>query len=147
MSNTKYKNMKKELHLTKRFLQKIGIRFIRMMNIDRVKGMTEAEREAGGILRKLMSDDENELLTSPTTGKYYVKCNKKSMLLVLGDGELSIINHVYGYNVHLAPRVEQLFREQFLDEIEKRRESMESEFRNSVKHSLKEIYKNLENEK
>jgi hypothetical protein len=24
---------------------------------------------------------------------------------------------------------------------------MESEFRNSVKHSLKEIYKNLENEK
>ena len=139
--------MRKELHLTKRFFQKIGIRFIRMMNIDRVKGMTEAEREAGGILRKLMADEETELLTSPTTGKYYIKCNRRSMLLVLGDGELSIINHVYGYNVHLAQRVENLFRDQFLDEIENRRESMESEFRNSVKHSLKEIYKNLENEK
>ena len=139
--------MRKQLHLTKRFFQKIGIRFIRMMNIDRVKGMTEAEREAGGILRKLMVDEQTDLLTSPTTGKYYVKCNKRSMLLVLGDGELSIINHVYGYNVHLSQRVEHLFREQFLDEIEKRRESMESEFRNSVKHSLKEIYKNLENEK
>jgi hypothetical protein len=73
--------MRKELHLTKRFFQKIGIRFIRMMNIDRVKGMTEAEREAGGILRKLMADEETELLTSPTTGKYYIKCNRRNYYL------------------------------------------------------------------
>lgn len=139
--------MNKQLHFAKRFLQKVGIKLTRLMNQGQSKGMTEAEREAGGILRKLMSDGETDLLTSPTTGKYYLKCEKRSMLLVIGDGELSIINHVYGYNVHLSQRVESLFREQFLDEVEKRREAMEAEFRTSVKHSLKEIYKNLENEK
>lgn len=139
--------MNRKLHLARRFFQKIGIRISRTMNVNKAKGMTEAEREAGGIFRKLISDQETDLLTSPTTGKYYIKCEKRSMLLVLGDGELSIINHVYGYNVHLSQRVEQLFRDQFLDEVERRRDNMESEFRTSVRHSLKEIYKNLENEK
>jgi len=139
--------MNKKIHFVKRFFQKFGIRLSRIMEVNKAKGMSEAEREAGGILRKLISDQETDLLTSPTTGKYYVKCERRSMLLVLGDGELSIINHVYGYNVHLSQRVEQLFRDQFLDEVEKRRDNMESEFRTSVKHSLKEIYKNLENEK
>ncbi len=139
--------MSKELHLVKRFFQKIGIRMSRLMDVNKAKGISEPEREAGSILRKLIADQETDLLTSPTTGKYYVKCEKRSMLLVLGDGELSIINHVYGYNVHLSQRVEQMFRDQFLDEVEKRRDNMENEFRTSVKHSLKEIYKNLENEK
>lgn len=139
--------MNRQIHFAKRLFQKIGIRMSKLMNTGQQRKMTEAEREAGGILRSLISDEEVDLLTSPTTGKYYVKCNKRQMLLVIGDGEISIINHVYGYNVHLSQRVEQLYRNQFLDEIEKRREIMESEFRNSVKHSLAEIHKNLKNAK
>ncbi len=139
--------MNKQIHFAKRLFQKLGIRMSKLMNTGQQRKMTEAEKEAGGILRSLISDEQVDLLTSPTTGKYYVKCNKRQMLLVIGDGEISIINHVYGYNVHLSQRVEQLYRNQFLDEIEKRREDMESEFRNSVKHSLAEIHKNLKNAK
>ncbi len=139
--------MNKQIHFAKRLFQKLGIRMSKLMNTGQQRKMTEAEKEAGGILRSLISDEQVDLLTSPTTGKYYVKCNKRKMLLVIGDGEISIINHVYGYNVHLSQRVEQLYRNQFLDEVEKRREDMESEFRNSVKHSLAEIHKNLKNAK
>ena len=138
--------MKKQLHFAKRLFQRIGIKMSKIMNTAEKRKMTEAEKEAGGILRLLISDKETDLLTSPTTGKYYIKCNNRQMLLVLGDYELSIINHVYGYNVHPSQRIERLFRDQFLDEIEKRREDMESEFRNSVKHSLKEIHNTLKNE-
>ena len=138
--------MNKQVHFAKRLFQRIGIKMAKLMNSGQKRKMTEAEKEAGGILRLLISDKETDLLTSPTTGKSYIKCNNRQMLLVLGDYELSIINHVYGYNVHLSQRIERLFRDQFLDEIEKRREDMESEFRNSVKHSLKEIHNTLKNE-
>jgi hypothetical protein len=138
--------MNKQVHFAKRLFQRMGIKMAKLMNAGQKRKMTEAEKEAGGILRLLISDKETDLLTSPTTGKYYIKCNNRQMLLVLGDYELSIINHVYGYNVHLSQRIERLFRDQFLDEIEKRREDMESEFRNSVKHSLKEIHNTLKNE-
>ena len=109
--------MKKQLHFAKRLFQRIGIKMSKIMNTAEKRKMTEAEKEAGGILRLLISDKETDLLTSPTTGKYYIKCNNRQMLLVLGDYELSIINHVYGYNVHLSQRIERLFRDQFLYEI------------------------------
>jgi hypothetical protein len=124
--------MNKQVHFAKRLFQRIGIKMAKLMNSGQKRKMTEAEKEAGGILRLLISDKETDLLTSPTTGKYYIKCNNRQMLLGLGDYELSIINHVYGYNVHLSQRIERLFRDQFLDEIEIRREDMETEFRNSV---------------
>jgi hypothetical protein len=68
------------------------------------------------------------------------------MLLVLGNGQISIVNHVYGYNVPLSQKTEKMLTETFIEEVEKRRNQMEDEYKNNVQHSLQAIIKKL-NEK
>ncbi|MDD1763844.1 MAG: hypothetical protein LUQ70_03905 [Methanobacteriaceae archaeon] len=116
-----------------------------MNPIDNYK-LSESEREASSIFRKLLKEPESELLTSPLSGKYYLRAEDKSMLLVLGNGQISIVNHVYGYNVPLSQKCEKILTVTFLDEVESRRNKMEDEYKNNVQHSLKAIIKNL-NEK
>ena len=65
--------MNDKIHNLKRFTQKVGIRFTRMMNpLDR-EVLSNSERDASAIFRKLIKDPESELLTSPLSGKYYLK--------------------------------------------------------------------------
>ena len=138
--------MDPKFHTLKRIAQKFGIRFSRMMNpLDNEK-MTQSEREASAIFKKLLKEPESELLTSPLSGKYYLRAEDKSMLLVLGHGQISIVNHVYGYNVPLSQKCERSLVDTFLAEVEFRRNQMEDEYKNNVQHSLKAIIKNL-NEK
>lgn len=138
--------MDSKFHTLKRIAQKFGIRFSRMMNpLDNEK-MTQSEREASAIFKKLLKEPESELLTSPLSGKYYLRAEDKSMLLVLGHGQISIVNHVYGYNVPLSQKCERSLVDTFLAEVEFRRNQMEDEYKNNVQHSLKAIIKNL-NEK
>lgn len=138
--------MDNKIHTLKRITQKVGIKFSRMMNPLYNSKMDESERETAVIFRKLLKEPESELLTSPISGKYYIRAQDKSMLLVLGNGQISIVNHVYGYNVSLSMKSEKMLTETFIEEIEKRRTLMEDEYKNNVQHSLKEIIKKL-NEK
>jgi hypothetical protein len=108
--------------------------------------MDESEKETSAIFRKLLKEPESELLTSPLSGKYYIRAHDKSMLLVLGNNQISIVNHVYGYNVPLSHKSEKMLTETFIEEVEKRRNQMEDEYKNNVQHSLKSIIKKL-NEK
>lgn len=135
----------KSLHSMKRFFQRIGLRIHKNFQ-NRNFEPTTGEREATAIVSRLSKDSDSELLTCPNSGKYYIKCNKKHMLIVIGHKEINIINHVYSYTVHLSEKTESNIRNLFLDEVEKRRDLMEQEFKSSVTHSLKEIYKNLANE-
>lgn len=131
------------IHNLKRFTQKVGIKFSRMMNpIDR-EILSNSERDASAIFRKLLKDQESELLTSPLSGKYYLKSPDKDMLLVLGNGNLSIVNHVYGYDVRLSQKAEKKLTETFLNEVENRRRKMEEEYSRNVQHSLKTIIEKL----
>jgi hypothetical protein len=141
--------MSNKIHKIKRFFQKIGLKINKLFNMKRSEELvTPGEREAIGILNRLTKDSEVDLLTCPNTGKYYVKCNKKQMLVVICHREINIINHVYSYTVHLSEKSERVIRDIFLDEVERRRDIMEKEFRASVTHSLKTIYNNLnKNEK
>jgi hypothetical protein len=133
-------------HKLKRFTQKFGIKFSRVMNpLDSGK-LSQSEREAASIFRKLLKEQESELLTSPLSGKYYLRAEDKSILLVLGNGQVSIVNHVYGYNVPLSQKCEKSLTISFLEEVEDRRSKMESEYNSNIQHSLKTIIKNL-NEK
>jgi hypothetical protein len=108
--------------------------------------ISQSEREASSIFRKLLKEPESELLTSPLSGKYYLRAEDKSILLVLGNGQISIVNHVYGYNVPLSQKCEKLLTINFLEEVEDRRTKMETEYNSNIQHSLKTIIKNL-NEK
>ena len=123
--------MDNRIHTLKRITQKIGIKFYRIMNPLNCSKIEESERETASIFRKLLKDPESELLTSPLSGKYY---------------QISIVNHVYGYNVPLSQKSERMLTETFIEEVEKRRNQMEDEYKNNVQHSLKSIIKKL-NEK
>lgn len=138
--------MDQRIHTLKRIAQRFGIRFSRMMNPLDSSRMTQSEREASAIFRKLVKESESELLTSPLSGQYYIRSEDKSMLIVLGNGQISIVNHVYGYNVPLSQKCERSLTDVFLAEVEFRRNQMEQEYRNNVQHSLQAIIKNL-NEK
>lgn len=133
-------------HKLKRITQKFGIKFTRMMNPLESGKFSQSEREAASIFRKLLKEPESELLTSPLSGKYYLRAEDKSILLVLGNGQISIVNHVYGYNVPLSQKCEKLLTVNFLEEVEDRRTKMETEYNSNIQHSLKTIIKNL-NEK
>ena len=133
-------------HKLKRITQKFGIKFTRMTNPRESGKISQSEREASSIFRKLLKEPESELLTSPLSGKYYLRAEDKSILLVLGNGQISIVNHVYGYNVPLSQKCEKLLTINFLEEVEDRRTKMETEYNSNIQHSLKTIIKNL-NEK
>ena len=98
--------MDNRIHTLKRITQKIGIKFSRLMNPLNYSKMDESEKETSAIFRKLLKEPESELLTSPLSGKYYIRAHDKSMLLVLGNNQISIVNHVYGYNVPLSQKSE-----------------------------------------
>ncbi len=63
--------MDPKFHNLKRIAQKFGIKFSRLMNPMDNGRMTQSEREASAIFRKLLKEPESELLTSPLSGKYY----------------------------------------------------------------------------
>lgn len=135
--------MNDRIHNLRRFTQKVGIKVSRMLNPIERETMSSGERDASAIFRKLLKDPESEVLTSPLSGKYYLKSADKDMLLVLGNGNLSIVNHVYGYDVRLSQKTEKSLTDTFLNEVENRRKKMEEEYTKNVQHSLKTIIEKL----
>jgi len=131
--------MDNRIHTLRRATQKMGIKFSRMINPRDNSKMGQSERKASYIFRKLLSDPESELLIF---GNYYIRSHDKSMLLVLGNGQISIV----GYSVRLSQKTEKVLANTFIEEVEKRKNQMETEDNNNVQHTLKTIIKKL-NEK
>jgi hypothetical protein len=131
-----------KLHKARRFLQKAGISLIRLSE-NKEKRITEDEKQAYLIFRKMTKDPENDLLTSPLSGKYYIRSERRKMLLILNNGTISIVNTVYGYNVTISRHIEDKMRHFFLNEVEERRQEMEKEYTENVVHSLRSIVEKL----
>jgi len=132
-------------HKLRRFFQKINIFFIKKINLKGKHKLNDNEFEASIIFRKLLSDSNTELLTSPLSGKFYLKCSKRNILVILSDNQISIINHIYGYNVYVQNFLYERLENLFIEEVEKRRIKMEEEFRRNVQHSLKNIINTFRN--
>lgn len=131
-----------KLHKARRLLQRSGIAMIRLAENKEIQ-ITEDEKQAYSIFRKMTKDPDNDLLTSPLSGKYYIRSEKRKMLLILNNGTISIVNTVYGYNVTISRRIEDKMRHFFLNEVEERRQEMEKEYTDNVVHSLKSIVEKL----
>jgi hypothetical protein len=99
----------------------------------------EAEKDAAVIFRKMIKCQESELLMSPISQKQYVRNDEKRILLILDNYELTVINHVFSYNIRISQRTNKSLNEAFNIELEKRRLEMEVSFKENVKHSLKTI--------
>jgi hypothetical protein len=109
-----------------------------------VKQLTRTERESFSIFSNLVKHSESELLINPV-GKYYIKSPKVGIFITLDthNREISIINHVYGYNVGLNERLLNRMESIFKDEVENRRVRMEEEYTKNIQHSLSIIAKTI----
>jgi hypothetical protein len=132
---------KHSIHRFKRLSQKVSIKVHRLLDpLDKAETRSgEAERDAAFIFRKMIKCQESELLMSPISQKQYVRNDEKRILLILDNYELTVINHVFSYNIRISQRTIKSLNEAFNIEIEKRRLEMEVSFKENVKHSLKTI--------
>lgn len=133
-------------HNTRRFFQKMGLKFYKMLNPELpFDNDTDFYKETFGICHKLISNPNSNLLISPISGKRYIRSEDSRIFIVIQKDIIDIVNHTYSYSVkvngtNLYNRISRIFD----SEVESRREALETEIRNNVTHSLKEIYKTLD---
>jgi hypothetical protein len=92
------------------------------------------------ICKKLIPNESSKLTIAPLSNKRYIKNDEKDMFIVIQDRTISLINHVYSYNVFIEHN--KLYEEvlsSFDSELERRRLILEDEIRSNIKHSLKSI--------
>lgn len=134
-------------HKIKRFFQKIGIRIIRSFFQYNRERLTPTQLDASIIFRKLILNSDTDVLISPISGKYYLKNVNKNILIVMSESNISIINHIFGYDVSIPSHLHDKLKIIFEEEVEKRRRDMEEEYRKNIRHSLKQVLKGLKDEK
>lgn len=124
---------------------KIAIRFKRMFDPRSIESITRTERDAIYIFNTLTKDPGSELYIHPSYDKYYIKSPKTGIFVTITTHhpEISIINHVYGYNVKLSIRAMNGMVKIFLKEVEKRRLHMENEYTSNIEHSINNIAKTI----
>jgi hypothetical protein len=129
------------IHRFKRLCQQVSIKVYRLLNptnpVETISG--EEEIDAAFIFRKMIKCQESDLLVSPISQKQYVKNDKKNILLILDNCELTVINHTVSYNIRISQRTNKSLNDALDVELEKRRLEMELSFKENVKHSLKTI--------
>jgi hypothetical protein len=92
------------------------------------------------ICRKLIPYTSSKLTIAPLSNKRYIKNDDKEMFIVIKDRTISLINHVYSYNVFIEN--DKLWEDVincFDNELEERRIELEEEIKSNIKHSLKSI--------
>lgn len=124
--------------------KKIKIWINRKISDKESRSTTRIEREVISIFSNLLKHPKSELLIHPD-GKYYIKSDDTGIFVTLNkyDKEISIINHVYGYNVNVSERVLNDMIKRFINELEYRRIKMEEDYRNNIQHSLSIIAKTI----
>jgi len=78
------------------------------------------------------------------SSRYFVKNERSQILVIFRDGEASVINHVYGYNVKISPKTFKSLYTIFVTEVEIRRDRLEEEYRQNMQHSLNNIISTME---
>ena len=104
----------------------------------------EEEIYAIQICQKLILNPNSKLTNAPISFKRFIKNDNNNMFIVINNRIISLINHVYCYNVYIESTEHYLeICEIFDNEMEKRRQALEDEIKNNIQHSLKEILKKI----
>jgi len=137
-------------HKFRRNLQRIGLKVYRLLTIQPYDNgnISEYEKETFGICHQLISNPNSTLLMSPISNKRYIKSEDEQIFIVIHTDAINIVNHTYSYDIKVAntPLYDRIVRV-FDGELEARRTEMEMSMQQNVKHSLKQIYQNLANDK
>jgi hypothetical protein len=100
----------------------------------------EEEMYCVEICEKLINNPESKLTIAPISNRRFIKNDSKDMFIVIGNRQISIINHVYSYNVYIES--DQLYKkivDNFDNVVEQKRQELEDEIKHNIKHSLKSI--------
>jgi len=104
----------------------------------------EEELYAVEICKKLIMNINSKLTNAPISFKRFIKNDENNMFIVINNRTITLINHVYSYNIFIEDDnnysdICMLFD----NEVEKRREEIETEIKNNIQHSLKEILRKV----
>ena len=137
--------IKPTVHRFKRLSQKLSIKLLRAFNpLDRERPeKNSSELDAALLFKKMLVKADSELLISPLSGRYFLKNDRKQILIILTEYELVVINHVFGYNIKISQKLQRSLYQAFVSEVEQRRTAMENAFRQNVKHSLQSIISHI----
>lgn len=127
-------------------MKRLFVKIIRRLLIRRKTHISKEERYAIIISLKLIKEKSNELKAHTKKDKYYIKSSDKRMFVVFElqpNNEITIINHVYCYNVKLSERSANMIYKKFAEEYEKRIQQMEYEYMSNIQHSLQKVNESL----
>ena len=91
------------------------------------------------ICRKLINQNDSELILSPISDKRVVKNERLGIYLTLQSQQAFVTNHVYHYSIILDARTWERVVYLFNHEIERRRKSYEVVINGQISHSLNDI--------
>lgn len=106
--------------------------------------ITEEERHAVDIAKKLIISTDTDLYLAPLSHKRILVNEPKKIYILIENRNITIINHVYSYNVYIEN--DELFNtliDMFNSISEKKKEMIEKQIRNNIEHSLKKISESL----
>jgi hypothetical protein len=137
--------IKPTVHRFRRLSQTLSIKLLRAFNpLDRERPeKNSSELDAALLFKKMLVKADSELLISPLSGRYFLKNDRKQILIILTEYELVVINHVFGYNIKISQKLQRSLYQAFVNEVEQRRTAMENAFRQNVKHSLQSIISHI----
>lgn len=137
--------IKPTVHRFRRLSQMLSIKLLRAFNpLDRERPeKNSSELDAALLFKKMLVKADSELLISPLSGRYFLKNDRKQILIILTEYELVVINHVFGYNIKISQKLQRSLYQAFVNEVEQRRTAMENAFRQNVKHSLQSIISHI----
>ena len=105
---------------------------------------TEEEKHAVDITKKLILSTDTDLYLAPLSHKRIIVNEGKKIYILIENRNITIINHVYSYNVYVEN--DTLFNnliDMFNSISEKKKELIEKQIRNNIEHSLKKISDSL----
>lgn len=130
----------------KRFFKKNYLRFIltfKKIENNSNNKLTESQKMAMAICRRLIHLDESKLLIAPISGKKYIKNEPLDIFVTIDGTDVNIINHNYSYIIHLSERQSDKLHLIYNLETEKRRTNYEKEINSQIEHSLHTIFEKI----
>lgn len=126
-------------------LKKIKLKLYKLLNKSNTFPLTKEERCSLIIVGKLLLNKGNELLMYPSLNRFYIKSDDNEIFVVVtsNPNEITIINHVYCYNVKLGERSYNRIYDMFMEEVKRRRLAMEKEYTDNIQFSLMNVANRL----
>jgi hypothetical protein len=105
---------------------------------------TEEEIYCSNICLTLIDSSDSYLTISPISNKRFIKNENKEIFVIINNREITLINHVYGYNLMMEDEnMYQNIIQKFDLTLEQKRQKFENEMRDNVRHSLKTILEKI----